>query len=804
MSGRSAGPTVWSLTDAERAPPPDAPIGGKARGLAWLTGLGLRVPPALVLLPSEAPVPLEVLRSHLASLGPGPWAVRSSASDEDGSEASFAGQYLSVLNVATPEDVQQAVADCVASVASAQAQAYRDTQGEGARARMAVVIQVMVPASAAGVLFTLDPVSGRRDRTVVDAVSGLGEALVSGHATPDHCTLNPDGAVASLELVGETPILSAAQLAELAREAHRAARADGGALDMEWAIDADGTLWWLQARPITRIPPDPRALDTANHAPTDVHTRCNIGEMMPGAVTPLTQDITGRGIDIGLQDMMVRCGAQARREERVIYISAFFGHLFLNLTALARIATAVAGSTTERMGRALCGRPIPEVDPGPDRPMVIQAFNGLRYALYLMGAKRAQDRLDAELAQVTPIPEGPAIALLPWIEVEVARLYRVYAHHLQSSATAGALTPALLEVLAEGALPTEEHHARLAALIRVDGDVESADIASGMDAMVSLLTEDSTLRAALLERDDAAALSWLASPDSGALGALWRDYLGRHGHRVVRELEFFQREWGSDPQPLLKALRLAGQGGSPQTTPSPQAIDTATESRGVQWLVARTRAAVQGREQTKSQLAWMTAQLKRGFRELGRRLVSEGHLPDPDLVFFFDRDGLTAFVRQPDPDAIARAQDRQVALAHQQTLRFPEIFVGAAEPEPPVVIGEGGPGWLRGKPVSRGVVEGPARVVRQLSEALEVQPGEILVAPVTDVGWTPCFGVIAGVVTEVGSAVSHGAVVAREYGLPAVVNVHGATSAFETGDRLVLDANRGLVYRAGTELPDGL
>ena len=128
--------------------------------------------------------------------------------------------------------------------------------------------------------------------------------------------------------------------------------------------------------------------------------------------------------------------------------------------------------------------------------------------------------------------------------------------------------------------------------------------------------------------------------------------------------------------------------------------------------------------------------------------------------------------------------------------------MGAAEPWTPEALAQGGEGWLQGKPVSRGYAEGPARVVTRLAEALEVQAGEILIAPVTDVGWTPCFGVIAGVATEVGSAVSHGAVVAREYGLPGVVNVQGATHVFKTGEIVVLDANRGLLYRKGASLPE--
>ena len=429
---------LFRLTGPEAALPDSATVGGKARGLAWLSGLGLRVPDAVVIVPGDGELPDAVLEAALSAVGGGPWAVRSSASDEDGDQSSFAGQYLSGLELDTLAAVRDGFARCVDSLQSARAAAYRTEQGGSRPARMAVVVQKMVRAATAGVLFTLDPVSGRRDHLIIDAVEGLGESLVSGHATPDHVVLGPGGDVRVLEPAGSTPLLDPEQLAHLVREARAAERAHGGPLDLEWAIDADGVVWWLQARPITRVPPDPRSRDTTTHAPTDVHTRFNIGEMMPGAVTPLTQDLTGRGIDHGLQDMMIRCGAQSGHEDQLVYLSAFFGHLFLNLTALARICTAVAGSTTERMGQALCGRPIPEVDPGPSRNPVTQAVNGLRYGIYLLGAGRAQRALSREIERAAPIPDGGASALIPWLETEVERLFRAYALHIQSSATSGA------------------------------------------------------------------------------------------------------------------------------------------------------------------------------------------------------------------------------------------------------------------------------------------------------------------------------------------------------------------------------
>ena len=770
--------------------------GGKAIGLARLSKLGLLTPPGLVLTDLSTKPQFEDLQEQLKPLAPGPYAVRSSAEGEDGAEASFAGQYTSLLNVDSVEGVMRAIEECENSLFSQRAQAYREEQANLSANTMSVVIQRMVPAKVAGVLFSADPVTGRRDHLVVDAVRGLGESLVSGTQTPDHFLTTREGETIHQDLVGDAPILKDQHIRELVKQARKVEAAWGLPLDFEWAIDERGVIWWLQARPITNLPIDPRELDTVVQKNTDVFTRYNIGEMMPGAVTPLTLSITARGIDVGLQAMMKACGVQKKIENENLFVGTFFNHLFLNLTALAVITTAVAGSTTERMGQALCGRAIDEVDPGPPLSLWRQILNGIRYGLYILGSNRAAKRLVETLEAVPPLPAGTSVELWPWLEQEIKRLEDIYCLHLQTSAASGALTPALLEIVAEGQAPTEEHHAVVASWIRVDEGVESASIATDMEAMLTLLARDPNLAAQLKSKGDEDAFAWLNDTASGKLGELWQAYLQKHGHRVVRELELHEREWESDPRPLLKTLRQ-----HPNTPPpqfSSNNTPVARQPRGaVKWMVQKNRHFVRVREKTKSQLAKMTTHLKKGFRELGHRLVTEGVLEDVNLVFFLQRDEIQRMLHTKSQSWNELAKNRQVAFEYQQELRFEDLFIGAATPRVMKTHVDTSRDCLKGKPVSRGYVEGPARVVRHLSEALEVQPGEILIAPVTDVGWTPCFGVIAGVVTEIGSAVSHGAVVAREYGLPGLVNVSGATEQFKTGEMVVLDADRGLVYRKG-------
>lgn len=200
------------------------------------------------------------------------------------------------------------------------------------------------------------------------------------------------------------------------------------------------------------------------------------------------------------------------------------------------------------------------------------------------------------------------------------------------------------------------------------------------------------------------------------------------------------------------------------------------------------------REHTKSALVAVTAELKGAYRALGASLAAERRLPDEDAVFFLTHSELGELIREGRELGELATSRRQV-LDHQMSLQFPEIFRDRPEPlrwEAP----EGDGDVLVGKPVSRGVVTGRARVVKSLEEASALEAGEILVAPITDVGWTPYFNLIAGLATDVGSAVSHGAVVAREYGLPAVVNLRFATARIRTGEMVTLDGNRGTLTRA--------
>jgi pyruvate,water dikinase len=173
-------------------------------------------------------------------------------------------------------------------------------------------------------------------------------------------------------------------------------------------------------------------------------------------------------------------------------------------------------------------------------------------------------------------------------------------------------------------------------------------------------------------------------------------------------------------------------------------------------------------------------------------MAAEGIVPDADLVFFFSTSELPGFITQPSVSAVEHALARRNALDYQQQFEFPEISVGLPQPLEPQTV-DIADGVLQGRPASRGVVEGIVRVAHTLQEAAALEPGEILVTPITDIGWTPYFSLIGGLVTDLGSSVSHGAVIAREYGLPCVVNTRQATRFLHTGSRVRLDGDTGTV-----------
>lgn len=788
------------FTDSPRIVPLDQlagiNAGGKANGLHRLIALGFNVPPGFVLIGAAINSPLpETLAEHYAALGGGAVAVRSSALDEDGSDASFAGLYETVLNVEGIEALRAAIKQCLASLSSQRANAYRGD--DTADMQMCVVVQRMVDARAAGVLFTADPVSARRELLLVDVVRGLGEALVSGEVTPDHWVLDEHNKIVRRDNVEPaSPVLSDAEILQLAQQARVAATRFGEPLDTEWALDNSGEIFWLQARPITTLPADLNEFDTGC-APTDMMTTGNIGEMMPGAVCPLTLSVTLRSIEYAFQQMDVSLGAQHEVENDYKQVGSFYGHWFFNLSGKVAGSGHIAGMNAAEAGYSICGEEIPQLREPPKQPWWVRAMGGWRFIRYLRAAETVinafEQRLQREFRTPffdTPAQQIAAIDALLWWVLEVENV------HVRSSASSAVAGGILQGVLAKGARPTQEQLGELACLMAGATGVISAELVQELDAVVEQIA-DSAQAQQFCDSDAADALQWLQSASAGSAQTQFAAFLTRHGHRAYRELCVREKGWAEDPLPLIRTMQVSVRalltGGTRVQTTAPGG-DAPPSSGFIRWLLPRVHNGIRRRERSKSLLVWITREVGKAYRHLGSTLVQQGVLPDADLVCFFTHEELRNCHGLPSAAQVQYALKRREAMAYQNRLQFPFLAQGRPKPLEKLTSGVS-EDILTGRPVSAGCVEGLCRVAFSPEEAALLQPGEILIAPITDVAWTPYFSVIAGLATDIGSSVSHGAVIAREYGLPAVVNLRHATAQFRTGERVRLDGERGTLTR---------
>lgn len=803
---------VWLGT----APEDRGLLGGKGAGLAALLRLGLPVPPGFVVPPDLAAraadgdsSAIEAIESAWRELAPRgePVAVRSSALEEDDEKASFAGQFETVLGVRDREELFAALARCVASSHAAHAASYR-TRFERAPGGMAVVIQRMVAARAAGVAFTCDPVTGDRSRLVIEAVHGTGDRLVSGSAAGERWVLSRDGAVVERPPVGSA--LDEADAAAVARLAFEAEATFGTPLDLEFAVDSEGSVWLLQARRVTAAgSSEPRFEFDTETTDEDEWTSANVQEVLPGLLTPLTitifEETAHEAYTRNYQRLRI-----LRPHEWPRFVGVFGYRAFLNVRALRTVAERTPGGDPEALERRyLGGRG--DSAPRPWRRRLALAGHQLRSAAPLVRAfltlDRNVQRFQREVERWERTYRSLDVSALTDAELEqwrqralllAARWFHV---HLDVSGLAGSAFDAVGKLLQP--LLGEETEAVLPTLFTGLPDVESARIA--LDTWELANTARSCGVDALLRAGE------LDDPLAPELPHPWREglarFLDRHGHRAVNEMETSAITWRRDPRPVLSMVRSYLELPPEQAPPAALARQEAARltltaelerrMNAVQrslfrWLLPRAQRWVALRERTKS-LAVRQARLADYLApEVARRLVGKGLIEREDDVFFLTHlevsEALSGVGRRDFRALVAR---RRAERERARFLEYPERFRGRPVPRPPAPPADAL--VLHGTPVSAGHAVGRARVIMDPDRDGPLQPGEILVAPVTDAGWTPLFALAGGIVVDIGSALSHGSTVAREYGLPAVANVRIGTRSIRTGDLVEVDGRTGTV-----------
>jgi len=755
------------------------------------------------------------VRDGYRALGTPAVAVRSSATAEDLPEASFAGQQDTILDVRGDDALLDALRRCWASLWNERAVAYRDTHDvDPAGVRLAVVVQRMVNARAAGVLFTADPITGRRRRAAIDAVAGLGERLVSGAANPDHFLVDPrTGEV--LERRGD--VLDDAQLRELAALGARIEAHFGAPQDIEWAFDRDGTLRIVQSRGITTLYPlPPNAPDP--EAELRVYFSANVAQGVFDPFTPMGLQ-TFRLLGAAFASAIGRPVRDPAAGTPVTVVAGM--RLFLDLTAVLRDPAArelpgrvmgVMEARSQAIFAALLADP--RLAPRGSRPRSLLAT---LIAVARTGAPFVAIR---SLAR----PDATREAVLREIDATIREVARPAAPAERLDAYERlflTVPPRLFPKLVGLVVPGFAAYAIAGRLLRrVARPDELQTVLRGLPYNPTTEMDLELWRIARDARDDAACRSALAERSPAKLADEYRagrlppllqrelaTFLARYGHRAIAEIDLGLHRWSEDPAHLLGAIANYQRLGAGAVAPDAQFARGAREADATietlvsrvhgprraitRFLLRRVRALSGLREQPKFQLMRVFALGHALIEPVGAELATRGLLEEGRDVFFLDLpEARRALAGEDLREAVARRRAeyrREQARRHIPRVLLSDGTDAEAALAPAVVEGA-----IRGTPASPGVAQGTAHVIRSPVGA-RLEPGEVLVAPSTDPGWTPLFLTASALVMEMGGMMSHGAVVAREYGIPAVVGVPEATGRIANGARVTVDGSAGTV-----------
>jgi pyruvate,water dikinase len=782
-------------------------VGGKAKGLKILKELGYNVPEAIVLLhPEPGRLEDDAILEHITALGPGAKAVRSSAVSEDGHAASFAGQFESFLNLYTFDSIKSAIARCIEAANAERVRSYSGKLVSDADLRISVIIQNMVDAKVAGVVFSANPVNNRRDKILVNAVAGHGEELVSGRKDASHYEVYRSGSNLDTEIQKNGKLLTASLLREIIEGAKKAEHVLHAPVDMEWAADHEGRLHWLQLRPVTTLSQVHfNELDTVKGESNDIWTLGNIGEMMPGVATPLTYSVCAEAIDYGMVLLAERAGAfRLSNRKGPRYIQMFYNRLFINMSHMMDYPKRIWLNKAEDVQYALSGKVFPGLTAKPEVVLPIRVFNFVKQIYNTTRARKYMEDLK-KLESGFHLDSTLPLELL-YLQIGESRLKLGigFGHHLMTSAQSGTMYSAFMRIMTGDKRKPgpSDHH--IATLLLLDiPEIESADAVKTLDKFARLISSDHEFRERFIHSDPAMALHLLQNEAPETISTQFRTFIERHGHRCVRESELREKTWADNPVKLIQIIQTrvrSGEAKRPSHNSKAEIAAALKPLRLVTQIILRSmvptaRKAVARREITKALSIKMVDKIRKAYQQMAFRMVDEDLLDDTDQIYFLTHEELGLLITDRRPQWRSIAGKRRQILGETDKLLFEEVSFGIPEPLEHETVVEIKEGQLRGTPVSSGVAEATVRIINTLEDAEQLLEGEIMVASFTDIGWTPYFSIISGLITEIGSPLSHGAVVAREYGIPAVVAAKGAKRFLKNGDRIRLDGEKGIIEK---------
>ncbi len=790
----------------------------------------------------EEPLSSTLMASMEASLGrleAPAVAVRSSATCEDMACHSSAGLYETCIGPAgrCAENIKK----CWASFWSERAYRYREKYGiDHCSSAMAVIVQRLIPADSSGVIFTCEPVKGRNDRMVIEACFGLGEALVSGRVTPDRFVvdrenvriierhiaektlkleLSPEGATNECLLSCKEsvkPALDAKTIKTLSSLALKAEPFPGEGQDIEWALEK-GRLFLLQCRPITG--------SGATSSPLHVWTNANAGEVLPDVVTPMTYSLVSQFIDLlflgNLRSLGMDFGDLA-------LIELIDGRLYFDMTALSEMVHYVPGFGRLKVGKLLGGHQEKLIG-----SLLRRHPGGFAHPRFNM--VRLLFNLPFFMARMALRTAGGAERLIGRSKKMTRKLYE---HNLSSltdaqlmellSSSIQAMVDGIPEDMAtiSGAFPAyqglravckkwlaSEDGSLTHRLLMGTGHVDSADPGISLLEIAAHIRSSRELTECIHGidmfrelRENAAAL------EGGACFLrLWDDFMEKHGHHARGELEFCNPRWAECPDYVLSIVkgyienfdRLDMKAVYEKRVRERQILVRECRGRLVNpihrvifdYLLSKAQQGLALRERYKNEAVKKIAAYRLIYLELGGRYAARGVLDRQDDIFFLYGDELGAL------------HQGTLSLHVKETIagRHSEHNKNLAVIPHPVVVGtrenrnyvsfdaDEALAVFTGIAVSPGIARGPARVCVSKDDDISISPGEILVIPFADPGWSPYFIPSAGIVMDMGGILSHGSIIAREYGIPTVVNVGTATKMIKTGQVIEVDGNSGTV-----------
>ncbi len=737
-------------------------VGNKAATLAYLKRLGYSVPNGWILLPGDDPQPLlDYLRPSAIQ----PLAVRSSALGEDSETASAAGQYASILNITTAEGLKNAILDCLASYDTSHAVQYRRDNQQSDEG-MAVLIQQQIRGAFSGVAFSRDPVNPFSEAVIVEALPGEANRVVSGKNTPERYQIENSveaNGRSPLPISGDVPPYLIETVARLARELESVFH--GIPQDIEWTYDGQ-QLWLLQARSITTLQP--------------IWTRKIAAEVIPGVIRPLTWSIN-RPLTCGVwgEIFSLVLGKRANGLDFTETATLQYQHAYFNATLLGEIfrRMGLPSESLEFLTRGEKFSKPPLLSTLRNLPGLLRLFNRER-KLPTDFARDNRQYFQPILAELS----GKTLANLPTEDL-LQRIETILLVLKQSTyySILAPLSFALRQAIGKVSLEQLDNR-------------QTPEIAS-LQSLQNLASEGRLLlgKAKITVNNREELFFFLsASPDGQLLLQGFDRLLEEYGYLSDAATDIAVPRWQDNPESVRELFA--------QCLLNNTINEKLTFKAKNSWKIRQVQQRLNLKGQATTVYSQLLAHLRWSFLAIEQRWLNSGVLNEAGDIFFLTYDEIQQLITSTNTplqqNLTQLIQQRRREYEQNRALSsVPFIIYGYPSAHAIAFTASSLPvkQQLQGIGASPGQVEGTVKILKNLSFTAEINKNTILVVPYTDSGWGPLLARASGIIAEVGGSLSHGAIVAREYGIPAVMDVHHATELLYDGQRVRIDGQRGIV-----------